>query len=156
MTELIKPSRRLFLGGLGALVVAAPAIVQYKNIMPVKVVDPVLKVIGPAETNWWVWDVKLSRYVEDARKYPEFLSHGECTIKYGQMGNGLLTAESAEQSYGYGVKHELQVEMHTDPVVDPGDIVEVRGEFFRVEQIQQRPLHPPHYVETMNGPVLIT
>jgi hypothetical protein len=39
MSELIVPSRRGFLAGLGSFFVAAPAIVRAASIMPVKAVD---------------------------------------------------------------------------------------------------------------------
>jgi hypothetical protein len=57
MTEIIKPSRRSFITGLSALIVA-PAIVKITNIMPVKVIQTPEEILGIVIDHIWYEEAK--------------------------------------------------------------------------------------------------
>lgn len=62
--------RRGFFAGLGASLIAAPAIVRAASLMPVKVfkpdvlMEPYFVLCRPTPDQWWVYDAKLRLWTQ--------------------------------------------------------------------------------------------
>ena len=96
MTELIAPTRRGFLTGLGAALITAPAIVRAGSLMPVKALPSEFwgKSIHDLPGAYWASPADVMRHVQNARKFIQAdvytVSPFFVTLREFKVENGLV------------------------------------------------------------------